>query len=73
MCVCVWVGGCVYVCVCVCTSLVDEIRGSQPFTCFEQQGGSACLTVTARRRHCQCMVISGLISQTYPLSAVALE
>ena len=26
------------VCVCVCTSLVHEIRGSQPFTYFEQQG-----------------------------------
>ena len=29
------------------------------------QWGSACLTDTAHRRHCQCRVICGLISQTY--------
>ena len=32
------------------------------------QGSSACLTVTAQRRHCHFVVTSGLISQTYLLS-----
>ena len=67
-------------CVCVCNALFTKghvflFRIVFPFshwfpTVFQfpfqqMQGGNACLTVIAQRRHCQCMVISGLISQTY--------
>ena len=52
---------------CVCGTPVSKDLGPDAIS-HEKQGGSACLTVTAQRRHCQCMVISGLISQTYLLS-----
>ena len=73
-CVCVWVRACVrgwvggWVCVC---GGVDHLhRCKTSFDCSEfstlcLQGGSARLTDTAQRRHCQFVVIQSLISSAY--------
>ena len=55
--------------VCVIYQRMHAVAGSLPtchanWLCF-QQVGSACLTVVAKQKHCQCMVTSGLISRTY--------
>ena len=63
-------GVCVYVCMCVCVHPDSKLRVLAKICWFHlvsDAGGSACLTVTAQRRHCQRMVKSGLISQTYLL------